>query len=73
VPNQAITLHNSENDAEAVASLGDDSKALGFYGVRNFQCLKVWKLIHKMLVAVNFETGWYRSQTRILQLHSQDS
>ncbi|TCD67400.1 hypothetical protein EIP91_012435 [Steccherinum ochraceum] len=42
--NQQITLHNSENDAEVVATLDDDSKALGFYGVRNWQMLKVTDL-----------------------------
>jgi hypothetical protein len=45
VQNQAITLLNSENDSDAVASLGDDTKALGFYGVRDFQFLKVCKYI----------------------------
>jgi len=43
VHNQTITLLNSESDIEAIASLGDDSKALGFYGVRDFQVLKVYK------------------------------
>jgi len=36
-----ITLQNSDSDTEAIASLGDDSKALGFYGVRDFQFLKI--------------------------------
>jgi hypothetical protein len=43
VPNQAITLLNSDSDTEPIALLGDDSKALGFYGVRDFQLLKVIK------------------------------
>jgi len=41
VPNQAISLLNSDNDTEAIATLRDDSKALGFYDVRNFQFLKI--------------------------------
>lgn len=41
MPNQAISLYNSESDGEAIAILGDDTKALGFYGVRDFQTLKV--------------------------------
>ncbi|KAF5328471.1 hypothetical protein D9758_014247 [Tetrapyrgos nigripes] len=39
--NQSISLLNSEDDPRVVDQLSDDSKALGFYGLRNFQVLKV--------------------------------
>ncbi|KZP28675.1 hypothetical protein FIBSPDRAFT_908596 [Athelia psychrophila] len=41
VPNQEISLFNSDGDEEAIAVLGDDTKAIGFYGVRDFQTLKI--------------------------------
>jgi len=41
VKNQSISLFNSDNDTAAVAALSDESKELGFYGVRDFQFLKV--------------------------------
>ncbi|KAF8075194.1 tubulin-folding cofactor B [Lyophyllum atratum] len=39
--NQIISLYNSESDPEAVATLSDDSKQIGFYGLRDYQVLKV--------------------------------
>ncbi|KAF9269345.1 hypothetical protein L218DRAFT_969850 [Marasmius fiardii PR-910] len=39
--NQSISLLNSENDANVIARLSDDSKMLGFYGPKDFQVLKV--------------------------------
>ncbi|KAI0343354.1 hypothetical protein BDW22DRAFT_1329384 [Trametopsis cervina] len=39
--NQQIAVYNNENDSEAVTSLSDDSKPLGFYNIREFQVLKV--------------------------------
>ncbi|KAI0954714.1 hypothetical protein AcW1_006512 [Taiwanofungus camphoratus] len=44
VQNQSISLLNSENDTEPVAELQDDSRPLGFYGVRDWQVLKVTDL-----------------------------
>ncbi|KAG6817313.1 hypothetical protein H0H87_010330 [Tephrocybe sp. NHM501043] len=39
--NQIISLYNSENDPNAVATFSDDSKQLGFYGARDYQVLRV--------------------------------
>ncbi|KAI0792241.1 CAP Gly-rich domain-containing protein [Abortiporus biennis] len=39
--NQRILLLNNDTDTEEVNVLDDDSKALGFYGVRDLQFLKV--------------------------------
>lgn len=44
VQNQSIAVHNSENDAEAQVILDDDSRPLGFYGVRDWQVLKITDL-----------------------------
>jgi len=39
--NQQILVLNNENETDAVASLSDDSKPLGFYSPRDWQILKV--------------------------------
>ncbi|KAG6909785.1 hypothetical protein DXG01_015278 [Tephrocybe rancida] len=39
--NQVISLYNSESDSNALATLSDDSKQLGFYGARDYQVLRV--------------------------------
>ncbi|KAF8159334.1 tubulin-folding cofactor B [Crassisporium funariophilum] len=39
--NQVISLLNSESDPRLIAELADDSKPLGFYGIRDWQVLKV--------------------------------
>ncbi|GLB41586.1 putative CAP_GLY [Lyophyllum shimeji] len=39
--NQIISLYNSESDAQVLATLSDDSKQLGYYGLRDYQVLKV--------------------------------
>ncbi|KAF9016179.1 hypothetical protein BDZ89DRAFT_1104043 [Hymenopellis radicata] len=41
VANQIIKLYNSENDPTVLAELSDDTKPLGFYGLRSLQLLKV--------------------------------
>ncbi|KAI0075337.1 hypothetical protein K474DRAFT_1600046 [Panus rudis PR-1116 ss-1] len=41
VPNQQILLLNGEQDTQPIATLDDDSKPIGFYGVRDMQVLKV--------------------------------
>lgn len=41
VQNQQIQLFNSEKDEEPIASLADDKRSLGFYGVRDWQVLRV--------------------------------
>ncbi|KAF9485580.1 tubulin-folding cofactor B [Pholiota conissans] len=41
VPNQAITLLASEADPRVLATLDDDEKKLGFYGIADWQVLKV--------------------------------
>ncbi|KDQ61919.1 hypothetical protein JAAARDRAFT_123826 [Jaapia argillacea MUCL 33604] len=41
VPNQSISLLNSESDEQVLAKLDDDSRPIGFYGVRDFQVLNV--------------------------------
>lgn len=41
VANQSISLLNSDSDPTVIAQLSDDSKPLGFYGVRSLQVLKV--------------------------------
>ncbi|KAJ2917083.1 hypothetical protein MD484_g3359, partial [Candolleomyces efflorescens] len=39
--NQVITLLESESDPRVVATLDDDTKKVGFYGLRDWQVLKV--------------------------------
>ncbi|KAJ7594890.1 tubulin-folding cofactor B [Mycena floridula] len=39
--NQAITLLSSQENPDVIATLDDDSKPLGFYGIRDMQVLKV--------------------------------
>ena len=41
VSNQALSLCNSEEDTEPVATLEDDSRPLGYYSARDWQFLKV--------------------------------
>ncbi|KAL0953900.1 hypothetical protein HGRIS_005067 [Hohenbuehelia grisea] len=41
VTNQIVSLTNSEKDGQVIASLSDESKPLGFYGLRDWQVLKV--------------------------------
>jgi len=41
VPNQVLLLLASETDHRVVASLTDDTKPLGFYGVQDWQVIKV--------------------------------
>ena len=41
VSNQVLSLYNAEEDKQPVATLEDDSKPLGYYGVRDWQFLKV--------------------------------
>ncbi|EIW75236.1 hypothetical protein CONPUDRAFT_85500 [Coniophora puteana RWD-64-598 SS2] len=41
VANQQISVFNSEDDAQAVAHMSEDSRPLGFYSLREFQTLKV--------------------------------
>ncbi|KZT20957.1 hypothetical protein NEOLEDRAFT_1139985 [Neolentinus lepideus HHB14362 ss-1] len=41
VPNQAISVLNFETDAQVAGVLDDDSKPLGFYGLRDHQVLDV--------------------------------
>jgi tubulin-folding cofactor B len=41
VANQAISILASENDPRLLAELADDSKMLGYYGIADWQVLKV--------------------------------
>ena len=41
VQNQQISVCPNEDESQAIAHLADDSKPLGFYGVRDWQVLKV--------------------------------
>ncbi|KAF5379406.1 hypothetical protein D9615_006493 [Tricholomella constricta] len=41
VSNQVLSLYNSENDPDVVAVLSDDTKPIGFYGLRDYQVLRV--------------------------------
>ncbi|ETW78818.1 hypothetical protein HETIRDRAFT_324089 [Heterobasidion irregulare TC 32-1] len=41
VENQRIAVYNSESDTQAAALLDDDQRPLGFYGIHDFQLLKV--------------------------------
>ncbi|KAJ7035531.1 tubulin-folding cofactor B [Mycena alexandri] len=41
VPNQAISILNSVDDPTVVATLTDDAKPVGFYGLRDWHVLKV--------------------------------
>jgi len=39
--NQVLSLLNSQEDTRVIAELNDDSKPLGFYGLRDWQVIKV--------------------------------
>ncbi|EEB91052.1 hypothetical protein MPER_10657 [Moniliophthora perniciosa FA553] len=39
--NQSISVLNSEDDPQVVSQLNDDSRPLGFYGLHDYQVLKV--------------------------------
>lgn len=39
--NQSIALYNAENDSQPRVVLSEDERELGFYGVADFQVLKV--------------------------------
>ena len=39
--NQRLTLHNGEDDTEAVAVLDEDVRPIGYYSIRDWQVLKV--------------------------------
>jgi Ubiquitin-like domain len=41
VSNQTVSLLESESDPRIVATLDDDSKKLGFYGLRDWQVIMV--------------------------------
>jgi len=41
VSNQALSLYNAEEDTQPAASLDDDDRLLGYYGVRDWQFLRV--------------------------------
>ena len=41
VSNQVLSLLNSQEDTRVVAELNDDSKPLEFYGLRDWQVIKV--------------------------------
>ncbi|OCH96305.1 hypothetical protein OBBRIDRAFT_787380 [Obba rivulosa] len=41
VQNQSIALHSSETDTTPLQALDDDSKSLGYYGVTDWQVLRV--------------------------------
>lgn len=48
--NQVISLLNSQEDTRVIAELSDDSKPLGFYGLRDWQVLKVMIFIPSYLL-----------------------
>ena len=56
VPAQQITLHNNEDDS-AIATLDDDSKPLGFFGLRDWQALKVSKQIEVTVHPLRYTAG----------------
>ena len=39
--NQVLSLLNSQEDTRVIAELNDDSKSLEFYGLRDWQVIKV--------------------------------
>ena len=39
--NQVLSLLNSQEDTRVIAELNDDSKTLEFYGLRDWQVIKV--------------------------------
>ena len=41
VSNQVLSLLNSQEDTRVIAELNDDSKPLEFYGLRDWQVIKV--------------------------------
>ncbi len=44
VPNQEISVQASEDAPESLGVLADDSKPLGYYGIRDWQVLKVRRI-----------------------------
>ena len=42
--NQILSLLNSQEDTRVIAELDDDSKSLEFYGLRDWQVIKVKKI-----------------------------
>ena len=42
--NQQIVLYNSENDSDPITTLSDDTRPLGFYSIRDYQVLKVYRV-----------------------------
>lgn len=57
MPNQAISLLNSRDDPSVIAALDDDNKPLGFYGVRDWQVLRVrFERFYCMKDCVNLRT-----------------
>ena len=53
VSNQVISLLNSQEDTRVIAELSDDSKPLGFYGLRDWQVLKV--MIFILFYLLNYD------------------
>ena len=48
--NQRLGIYASNEDTQALAVLDDDSKALGFYGLRDWQWIKVCSFCWGMLL-----------------------
>lgn len=42
VQNQSIALYNAENDSQPLGTLEEEERQLGYYGIHDFQILKVW-------------------------------
>lgn len=41
VQNQSIALYNAENDSQPLGTLEEEERQLGYYGIHDFQILKV--------------------------------
>ena len=51
VANQILSLLNSQEDTRVIAELNDDSKSLEFYGLRDWQVIKV-KIARKFFLFI---------------------
>jgi len=61
--NQAISILASENDPRLIAELTDDSKLLGYYGIADWQLVKVSKMGFGYELRVEFMIPGYRHQS----------
>jgi len=54
VSNQVVELFNSESEKEPIATLNDESRPLGYYGIRDWQVIKVSPTRQATRIRANF-------------------